>query len=299
MKNLYRLMMFCAGIVLTSGAAHADALYALAGNSLLVVDTATPGTTRSTLAITGLQPGESLVGIDVRPATGELFGVGSTSRVYVINPLTGAATMVGAGPFAPALSGTSFGVDFNPVPDRIRVVSDTGQNLRLNPNSGAVAATDTPLNGAATSAVGAGYTNSFAGATTTTLYVIDAISDNLYLQGSIGGAPVSPNGGTLTLVGPLGVNTSNAVGLDISTAGTAFAALNVGGVSGLYTINLATGTATLIGTFAAGGAPITGIALAPVAMLNAPRPIPTLPTAGLALLALLLGFGTYRVLRRR
>ena len=99
----------------------------------------TPGTVLSTIAITGLQGGESILAIDVRPATQALYALGSTSRLYVINPSTGAATQVGsAGAFT--LSGTSFGMDFNPVVDRIRVVSDTEQNLRLNPNDGTLSA---------------------------------------------------------------------------------------------------------------------------------------------------------------
>ena len=114
-------------------------------------------------------------------------------------------------PFSPALSGTEFGFDFNPTVDRIRVVSNTGQNFRLNPDTGAVAGSDTNLNGAATTAVGSAYTNDFAGAPATTLYAIDATSDSLYIQGN-----PSPNGGVLLLVGPLGFNTDGRVGFDIS-----------------------------------------------------------------------------------
>src|SRR4029079_18534350 len=97
-------------------------------------DSATPGTISTPVAITGLQTSETLVGIDVRPSDGLLYGVGSTSRLYTIHTVSGVATQVGTGTFAPALSGTNFGVDFNPVTDRLRVVSDADQNFRLNPN---------------------------------------------------------------------------------------------------------------------------------------------------------------------
>src|SRR4051812_26516237 len=118
-------------------------LYATSGNDLARFDSGATGVVTS-VPVTGLQPSELLVGIDVRPANQILYGVGSSSRLYTINPLTGAATQVGAaGAFA--LSGTSFAVDFNPVPDRIRVISNTGQNLRLNPNDGSLAATDTAI----------------------------------------------------------------------------------------------------------------------------------------------------------
>jgi len=140
-------------------------------NQLVRFDSATPGTISSSVGITGLQAGETLLGFDYRPATGGLYAIGSTSRLYLINTSTGAATQVGsAGAFT--LSGTSFGVDFNPTVDRLRVTSNTGQNLRINPNDGTLAATDTALayaaadpNAAATPRiVGSAYTNNFAGA---------------------------------------------------------------------------------------------------------------------------------------
>jgi len=90
------------------------------------------------VAITGLAGGERLLGIDTRPANGQLYAVGSTGRLYVIDPTSGAAGQVGT-PFATALSGERFGVDFNPTVDRLRIVSDTRQNLRIDPTTGAVA----------------------------------------------------------------------------------------------------------------------------------------------------------------
>ncbi len=142
----------------------------------------------------------------------------------MIDPVTGAATAVGAA-FTPALSGTAFGFDFNPTVDRIRVVSDTGQNLRLNPDTGAVAAVDGALNPGAPHVVGSAYTNNFAGATTTTLYAIDAATDQLLIQNP-------PNNGTLAPVGPLGVDTGDDVGFDITANdGVAFATLTIGGTT--------------------------------------------------------------------
>jgi len=220
-------------------------------NQLIRFDTATPTTVITIGTISGLQSGENILGIDFRPATGQLYALGSMSRLYVINTATGAATGVGSGAaFTPTLSGTDFGFDFNPTVDRIRVVSDTDQNLRLNPETGGVAATDTPLayaagdpNAAANpNATGSAYTNNFNGATTTTLYNIDSNLDILVTQNP-------PNNGTLNTVGALGVNTSGVNGFDFTNStNTAFAALTVGGVSQLYTINLTTGAATLVGS---------------------------------------------------
>src|SRR5947208_2467895 len=104
------LMAGCIG--LAAERAHAVLLYGTSGNDLARFDSGATGVVTS-VPVTGLQAGESLVGVDVRPANQLLYGVGSSSRLYTINPLTGVATQVGgAGAFT--LSGTSFGVDFNP-----------------------------------------------------------------------------------------------------------------------------------------------------------------------------------------
>lgn len=87
--------------------------------------------------------GESLLAIDYRPLTGELYGLGSTSRGYRIAP-TGQATAVGPS-FAIAPSGTAFGVDFNPVADRLRIVRNNEQNMRWDSTSGAIVGNDAAL----------------------------------------------------------------------------------------------------------------------------------------------------------
>lgn len=203
-------------------------------NNLSIFDLTAPGFA-ITKAITGLQPGESIAGIDMRPATGQLYALGSSSRLYTINMSSGAATAVGTAPFTTLLSGTSFGFDFNPTVDRIRVVSNTGQNLRLDPNTGMVAAVDGTLNPGSPAVSAAAYTNNFAGATTTTLYVIDATTDKLYIQ-------TPPNNGTLAEVGSLGINIGAANGFDIGgRSGKAYGLFSIGSFTKLYTLDLTTG----------------------------------------------------------
>ena len=229
-----------------------DTIYGVTvANVLVGFDSAFPNFAAAIGPITGLQKGEQILGIDFRPFNGQLYGLGSTSRLYTIDRFTAAATEVGVGPFSPALSGTSFGFDFNPTVDQIRVVSDADQNLRLNPTTLAVV-TDTNLAFAMSDSnfgdnpnvVGAAYTNNFNGATTTTLYDIDSEQDILVQQGSL---IISPNTGMLVTIGSLGFSTSEQVGFDIGGDGTAFASLTGLKGSFLNTINLATGTATLIG----------------------------------------------------
>ncbi len=259
--------LFVAGLAAAGFAtqAHALAVYGVTTtNSLVRFDSATPGVINGTVALSGLTG--TLLGIDFRPTTGELFGLTSDSRLYTINVLTGAATAVGAaGQFV--LTGSSFGFDFNPTVDRIRVTSNTGQDLRLNPLNGAIAATDPNLtyapgdpNAAAVpSVVASAYTNSFAGSATTTLYDIDSSLDILAIQNP-------PNNGVLNTVGSLGLNASNNVGFDIFYFGNqGFASIQFAGAAatGFYGINLGTGAASLIGNIG-NNLVVTDIAIAAV-----------------------------------
>lgn len=223
-----------------------DVFVLTASNKLLSFDRATPATIRTTATVTGLQAGENLLGIDVRPADGQLYGVGSTGRIYTLNGVTGVATVkatlaADAGdttaPYT-ALAGTEFGVDFNPVADRLRIVSNTGQSLRINVDTGATT-TDGNINGgvASTAITAAAYTNSFAGTASTTLFVIDAANATLYTQNP-------PNNGTLASAVPLGVAATGVAGFDIDArTNTGYAVMTVAGVRNLYTVNLAATTA--------------------------------------------------------
>lgn len=258
-------------------AAGAQLVYGLTGDDQLIsFDAARPNRVLATVAITGLQPGERLVGIDFRPSNvatstlgtiGRLYGVGSGSRIYTIDASTGAATFVAAlvtaiGTPVP-LRGHAFGVGFNPVPDRLRIHSDLDQNLRVNVDNG-VTIVDGTLqytdgNGNPT-LVATGYTNNDNdGATGTALYAIDSDQDALALI-------TDPNGGTGRLVGALGVDTDAVAGFDIAFPGnTAYAALSesASGKSTLYTVDLATGAATKLGLIAQSSSALVSIAVQP------------------------------------
>ena len=229
-----------------------DVVALTASNRLVSFDRATPGTIRSNVLVTGLQSGENLVGIDVRPADGLLYGVGSTGRLYTLDAATGAATSKSrlaadaadtSAPFT-ALAGASFGVDFNPMADRLRIVSDSGQSLRINVDTGATT-TDGSINGgAANTAISASaYTNSFAGTGSTTLYGIDSANATLYVQNP-------PNDGALAMPVPLGVAIGAANGFDIDArTNMGYMVATVGGARNLYGVNLAatSAPANLIG----------------------------------------------------
>ncbi|HVF96303.1 MAG TPA: DUF4394 domain-containing protein, partial [Flavisolibacter sp.] len=192
------------------GKDNGTVFYALtAGNELVKYSTDKPFREQGSVALTGLPEGEKIVAIDFRPATGQLYGVSSGSRLYIINQTNGRTTAVNTTPFSPAINGSLVGFDFNPTVDRIRLVTDNAQNLRLNPETGTAAATDGMLNPGNPAVNAVAYTNNFAGAATTILYDIDIATDRLYMQNP-------PNNGTLVAVGKLGVMATGEGGFDIS-----------------------------------------------------------------------------------
>ncbi|HET6409793.1 MAG TPA: DUF4394 domain-containing protein, partial [Chthoniobacteraceae bacterium] len=249
--------------------APAAVIAATSNNELLSFDSEAPGTVE-TIPITGFAgtTGETLVGIDFRPATGLLYGFtvndASQGQLYRINPITGEAIAVGTVVTDAnlTLSKTAgYGFDFNPAVDRIRVVNSDGENFRLNPNNGALQGVDTDLTASAV-VHGSAYDRSFAGTTATTLFGIDINTDQLVLQGSVNGMPNSPNSGAITNVGALGVDAS-AASFDIANGtGIGFAALQVGSSTGLYTVNLSTGAVTSVGDIGNGTNTIVGMAVA-------------------------------------
>jgi len=263
--RLLTLSALALSLSFASAPAAAQTVLALNNsNALLRFSAQAPGAALATVPVTGLNAGDSLVGIDVRPATGALFGLGSSGRLYTINPATGVAT---PGPqVSVALSGTSFGIDFNPVPDRLRVISNTGQNLRINVPTG-VAITDGAINPAGFAVTGAGYINNVAGTATTQLFNIDLTGSRLTTQNP-------PNDGTQVAVGPLGValDAGSEAGFDVRTVAgvnSAFAALRVGGTTGFYSVNTTTGAATLVGPIA-GNPVVRGMTLVNDSVLPAP-----------------------------
>lgn len=288
MKKLAIALLASAGFLSLSSSAPAALIYGIddsSGQSLIRFDSSSPGSLAAAVAISGLQSNETIKGIDFRPSTQQLYALGSTNRLYRLNVLTGAATQVGAGPFAPALNGSTFGFDFNPVIDRIRVVSNTKKNYVLNPNDGsAIAVTDLffgpadPNFGVSPNVEFSGYTNSTSPAPAATqLYGIDTGLDILVTQAN--------SAGTLGTVGPLGVNVGAVGGFDIfydGASNVAFAALLPASTStsSLYQINLLTGLATNLGSID-GGVVVSSLAVAPDGFNpNVPEP------ATLALMAL-------------
>ncbi len=207
--------------------------------------------------VSNLSGGDTfLIGIDFRVQNGLLYGVGNAGGVYVLDTSNAVATLVNR--LSVALDGSpSYGVDFNPAADRLRIVSSQGQNLRHNVNAGGITAVDGALNYTpgvtALGIVGSAYTNNdLAANTATTLYALDSTLDQIALQSP-------PNNGTLAATGKLTVDASLVAGFDIYSTIRSGVTVDVqslasiktaAGATGLYSVNLPTGKATLRGSFA-------------------------------------------------
>ncbi|WP_328771714.1 DUF4394 domain-containing protein [Streptomyces sp. NBC_00286] len=223
--------------------------------------------------VNGLKGDSKLIGIDYRVQNGKLYGVGDRGGIYTIREIGAKATKVSQ--LSVALQGNSFGVDFNPAANRLRVISDTGQNLRHNiddpagaPPAGTTAVdgtlTNPPVPPATTGATaqgvtGAAYTNNdLAANTATTLFDLDTALDQVSIQ--------SPaNAGNLAPTGKLGVDAGPSAGFDIYTStrsgsNTAYAVLRVDGKQRLYRADLLNGSVARTGTFD-GGRAVVDLAL--------------------------------------
>jgi trimeric autotransporter adhesin len=209
-------------------------------------------------ALTGLQASEVVLGIDTRPSTGEIYGVGSSSRLYRIDPLSGVATAIGTNAFTPELRARTVAFDIDPVADDVRLAVENERNFRLDLTTGVYAGEDAALAYAAADPnfglnpdiAGLAYTNAFAGAATTTLYGIDAALNTLVRIGDADGTPAPGASGVLHTIGSLGIDAGANLGFDVTPDGRAFFASTAPGAtsSEVYTLDLATGGARLVGT---------------------------------------------------
>jgi hypothetical protein len=222
-----------------------------------------PTRVRTAGRIRGLAGDRRLVGIDCRVSDSKAYGVGDRGGIYTLSLLDATATKVSQ--LTVPLQGRAFDIDFNPAANRLRVISDSGQNLRHNlddpigsPPPGVTVAdtalTSPPATQPASGISGAAYyNNDLDPDTATTLFTLDPSRDQVAIQ--------SPaNAGLLAATGTLGVDVEagSDVGFDIhysqdgaSADGRGLAALKVNGSYRMYRVELLTGRARLLGAFPA------------------------------------------------
>lgn len=273
--------------------AQAEVAYGITtAGDLVRFDTSNPDAVTTIGAVTGINAGHTLRGVDFRPSNGRLYGMsnagtGTAAQLYTIDLGSAVATPLGAGLTLTGNASTRISLDFNPVPDALRVITGSGQSYRVNANTGALIAQDTSITTVGTGAVplisGIAYSNNVAGATSTTLYAYDFVLDNLGHIGGLNGPP-SPNGGAFTIIGPSNVVTGDAgLGFDISgLTGIGYVSVDdftsPGFNAEFYSIDLATGAMTQLSSD--DFAPLLDFSLVPV-----PNPGSlAMMAAGLALL---------------
>lgn len=252
-----------------------------ADHKLIRFNAGQPQRIQSSLALKGLQPGEQVLGIDFRVARNQLYLLASSGQLYRVKLADASLEPIGAPVGLPA-SGGQWGVDFNPTVDRIRVVHESGANLRRHPDNGSQVDGNPALDGLQGDATlmfdatdvnanqpvrlgGAGYTYNKQDEKITTNYAIDLARGLLVTQGSKEGVlpVVSPNTGKLFTVGPLGIKPQR-VQFDISDVNNAaYIAADEAGGDAIYRVDLATGKATRVARLGAGGVQLRGMAIEP------------------------------------
>lgn len=291
---MFKPSILALAAILSASVAQAETVFGLTtDNRLVTFDTAAPSM-GSAVSLSGLAASEKLLGLDTRPTNGQLYTLSNLGKVYTLDASTGAATFVTA--LKAPINGSLLGFDFNPNADvsgaaSLRVLTAAGDNYAVNVNPGAnLGAVTTQTNVSSTSGAlkltGAAYSNNDTSpATPTVLFAIDTVSSSLF-------ATSAPAGGVYTRVGSLGASSLNVFGFDISGSGVAYAGLTGDdSYSSLYTINLQTGAASLVGAFGIQGntalPTIVGLAVAPA--------VPEPSTVGLMLAGLgAVGFGLRR-----
>lgn len=225
-----------------AGAAQAQTIAALAdGNKIVWIDAQKKRVT----GMVNLAANAKLVGIDVRPKDGMVWGLSADGAIVTVDHKTGAWTKK-ADLSEKLPAGAIITVDFNPAADRMRVLGSDGTSLRINVDDGKAVVdgrlkyAQSDVTKAAPKVTAGAYTNSFAGTKETTLYDIDTAAGTLVRQ-----AP--PNDGVLNTIGKLGVKTTDPVAFDILSDGKGGNRAWMLAGDMLYSVDLATGAAKSAG----------------------------------------------------
>lgn len=220
-----------------------------------------PATEVRATTVVGLDSGDVLVAIDIRPSNRLLYGLTRGGLLYQLDPTSGAALKVSDMPLDPKLSDESVAMDFGTRPDVLRVVTDRGQNLSVDPNTGRVISVDQNISPDYMRVNAIAYATNYFNTTTSgsygQLYDLNISDGRLYTQLDHKGAtyPIASTGLTIRGEGGFDIPASSTFGWAFLTASTR-SGLNDSTVPGddtsiqgnrLYSINLRTGATMSFG----------------------------------------------------
>ena len=225
-------------------------------NQLVRFDHLTPSIIDATVDITGLAVDEVITSIDFNVVTGELLGLSSQNLVHIINPLTGATTLLGDGSPVEGLDGLTKILEVNPLLGDLQLLDNLGNILSLNAITGVVQTLLDLLGGylpgdanfgSPFEIINAAFDNSFTGEVTeTTLFIIDKANQTLATL-TDGLVDVLHSVGDLNVDG-VAIQLGK-VGFDIVDNATGFLTnvLNTDTSTSLFSIDLLSGDLVLLG----------------------------------------------------
>ena len=239
--TMFRTTALAAALGLIAGPLAAEPGVGLAGDRTLVMFDTDTGMVTGMMTAEGV---DRLLGIDLRPATGQLIGVTADHAIVEIDPATGATTEISRmQTMLPLMDGQPVIVDFNPAADRLRFMTGT-TNHRVNVDTGEVivdgslAWAEGDANAGTAPMIGAAaYINSYGRPDGTAMFNIDTALSAFVQQ-------TAPNDGTLATIGALGVTLDGPVGLDVATTAMGDNTVWIAAMGGIHTIDLTTGMVT-------------------------------------------------------
>lgn len=277
-----------AGIVLLASVALAGCnkdytAFALTSTgNIIEFATNKPSDINNQVNVTGLTGSETLVQIAYSPNgpltssdTSVLYAVTSSNELCQVDPLGGAVSNCFAAFTSDVLSNVA--ASFDPVSGYLRIIandssSSTGRvNILLDSSTGQLASGQ-PISydlgysdgTSGTPQINAlAYNNAIEGADSSTLYALDVNGQRLDRIGDTNAAnTTSVSEGGVYSIGTVGSTFTSSIGFAIAPQdGTAYAAL--GGASSLYTVDLSSGLATLVGAIDTANFTVISLAISP------------------------------------
>lgn len=281
MRQLLKAAALLAAFALLAGCQKDYSAYALTttGN-IIQFNTRKPTTINSSVTVTGLNSGQSVVQIAYRPSNSTLYCITNDGYLCTVNPSSGVATVMTT-PFTEQLGSgsnttrlSSPVISFDPVVDQLRVIS-TDYNLRVDPDTGTLVPSNyTKISydnndsnaGKTPQLAGIVYKNPLAGSSSATLYGLDSATGDLVRIGDENTSdPASADGGDLRTVGSTGVSFGVDGGFTIEQAnGDVYGVLQQPGTgAALFSVDLSAGSAGEIGAIGNGDQTLMSLVIVP------------------------------------